>query len=150
MDRDEEKKNNPFEQDAHNETETEIESTAADAASADHIQEDLSEEKEIEAERILVSKLGIVLQDRISRCLGILATSRVMKINESMNYLSKIKLGIRLGWITGISDEEINRIMIKVQPGNQIIDYKAKSQEQIDTGRANLLRTIFKDVDFVG
>ena len=50
MDRDEEKKNNPFEQDAHNETETEIESTAADAASADHIQEDLSEEKEIEAE----------------------------------------------------------------------------------------------------
>ena len=40
MDRDEEKKNNPFEQDAHNETETEIESTAADAASADHIQED--------------------------------------------------------------------------------------------------------------
>jgi hypothetical protein len=33
---------------------------------------------------------------------------------------------------------------------NQIIDYKAKSQEQIDTGRANLLRTIFKDVDFVG
>ena len=107
-------------------------------------------EKEIEAERILVSKLGIVLQDRISRCLGILATSRVMKINESMNYLSKIKLGIRLGWITGISDEEINRIMIKVQPGNQIIDYKAKSQEQIDTGRANLLRTIFKDVDFVG
>jgi len=107
-------------------------------------------EKEIEAERILVSKLGIVLQDRISRCLGILATSRVMKINESMNYLSEIKLGIRLGWITGISDEEINRIMIKVQPGNQIIDYKAKSQEQIDTGRANLLRTIFKDVDFVG
>ena len=73
-----------------------------------------------------------------------------MKINESMNYLSKIKLGIRLGWITGISDEEINRLMIKVQPGNQIIDYKAKSQEQIDTGRANLLRTIFKDVDFVG
>ena len=50
MDRDEEKKNNPFEQDAHNETETEIESTAADAASADHVQEDLSEEKEIEAE----------------------------------------------------------------------------------------------------
>ena len=50
MDRDEEKKNNPFEQDAHNEMETEIESTAADAASADHIQEDLSEEKEIEAE----------------------------------------------------------------------------------------------------
>ena len=48
MDRDEEKKNNPFEQDAHNEMETEIESTAADAGSADHIQEDLSEEKEIE------------------------------------------------------------------------------------------------------
>ena len=50
MDRNEEKKNNPFEQDAHNETETEIESTVTDASSADHMQEDLSEATEIEAE----------------------------------------------------------------------------------------------------
>jgi serine protease Do len=48
MDRDEENKNNPLDQEAPNETETE--STAADAPSADHIQEDLSEEKEIDAE----------------------------------------------------------------------------------------------------
>ena len=50
MDRDEENKKNPIDQEVYNETETEIESTAADAASADHVQEDLSEEKEIEAE----------------------------------------------------------------------------------------------------
>ncbi len=48
MDRDEENKNNPLNQEAPNETETE--STATDAPSADHNQEDLSEEKEIEAE----------------------------------------------------------------------------------------------------
>ncbi|PTQ82238.1 serine protease Do [Trichococcus patagoniensis] len=50
MDRDEENKKNPIDQEAYNETETEIESTAADAPSADHMQEDLSEETEIEAE----------------------------------------------------------------------------------------------------
>jgi len=51
MDRDEENKNNPLNQEeAYNETETEIESTATDAPSADHMQEDLSEEKEIEPE----------------------------------------------------------------------------------------------------
>ena len=48
MDRDEENKNNPLNQEEYNETETE--STATDAPSADHMQEDLSEEKEIEAE----------------------------------------------------------------------------------------------------
>lgn len=48
MDRDEENKNNPLDQEAPNETETE--STATDAPSADHNQEDLSEETEIEAE----------------------------------------------------------------------------------------------------
>ncbi len=106
-------------------------------------------EKEIEAERILVAKLGIVLQDRISRSLGILANSRMMKIDESMKYLSKMKLGLRLGWIEGISDEEINLLMVKVQPANQIIDYKAKKQEQIDTGRADMLRAVFKDAEFV-
>ena len=50
MDRDEENKNNPLDQEARNETETEIESTATDAPSADHNQEDLSEETEIDAE----------------------------------------------------------------------------------------------------
>ncbi|CZR05319.1 peptidase s1c [Trichococcus collinsii] len=48
MDRDEENKKNPLNQEEYNETETE--STATDAPSADHIQEDLSEETEIEAE----------------------------------------------------------------------------------------------------
>jgi len=48
MDRDEENKNNPLNQEEYNETETE--STATDAPSADHNQEDLSEETEIEAE----------------------------------------------------------------------------------------------------
>jgi serine protease Do len=49
MDRDEENKKNPLDQKAYNETETEIEPTT-DAPSADYMQEDLSEEKEIEAE----------------------------------------------------------------------------------------------------
>jgi serine protease Do len=48
MDRDEENKNNPLNQEEYNKTETE--STATDAPSADHNQEDLSEETEIEAE----------------------------------------------------------------------------------------------------
>ena len=56
MDRDEENKNNPLNQEAPNETETE--STAADAPSADHNQEDLSEEKEIEAEYTEVEEMA--------------------------------------------------------------------------------------------
>ena len=46
MDRNEENKNNPLDQEAYNETE----STATDAPSADHMQEDLSKEKERDAE----------------------------------------------------------------------------------------------------
>jgi len=54
MDRNEENKNNPLNQETYNEMEPETESTAADAPAADHVQEDLSEEKEIEAEFIEV------------------------------------------------------------------------------------------------
>lgn len=50
MDRNEENKNNPLDQEASYETETEMESTAADAPSADHNQESLSEGTEIDAE----------------------------------------------------------------------------------------------------
>lgn len=46
MDRDEENKNNPIDQEAYKGTE----STAADVSSADYLQEDLSEEKEMDAE----------------------------------------------------------------------------------------------------
>ena len=50
MDRDEENKKNPIDQEVYNETETEIESTVTDASSADQSQEDSSGETEIEVE----------------------------------------------------------------------------------------------------
>ncbi len=50
MDRNEENNNNPTDQEKSNEPESEMESTAAEAPSADHIQEDLSEEREIDAD----------------------------------------------------------------------------------------------------
>lgn len=58
MDRDEENKNNPLDQEAYNETETE--STAADAPAADHRQEDLSEEIEVEAEYTEIEEEPVV------------------------------------------------------------------------------------------
>lgn len=52
-------------------------------------------------------------KDLISRSFGILKHSYQMPTKDALSALSYIKLGIDLGWITGISDDIINKIYFK-------------------------------------
>ena len=53
------------------------------------------------------------IKDAISRAYGLLMHSYQLETQEALNALSQIKLGIDLGWVTGISDEEINEIFFR-------------------------------------
>ena len=53
------------------------------------------------------------IKDAISRAYGLLMHSYQLETHEALNALSQIKLGIDLGWIKGISDEELNEIFFR-------------------------------------
>lgn len=101
-------------------------------------------ERELEAEKILRKRMGLFLDDRISRSLGILRFSKVMGTEEAMNHLSNIKVGIGTGIIKGIENSEVDNLMIKVQPANQAMIAKEAKR---DDKRSDYLREAFKNVD---
>ena len=53
------------------------------------------------------------IKDAISRAYGLLMHSYQLETQEALNALSQIKLGIDLGWVKGISDEELNEIFFR-------------------------------------
>lgn len=53
------------------------------------------------------------IKDAISRAYGLLMHSYQLETQEALNALSQIKLGIDLGWVKGIADEELNEIFFR-------------------------------------
>ena len=67
-------------------------------------------EQELNARLRLVEELPRVLADSISRALAILKNARLLSATEVMDLLSPVRLGASLGFIAGITPEEIDRI----------------------------------------
>ncbi len=53
------------------------------------------------------------MKDQVSRAFGLLLHSYQLQTKEALDALSLIKLGIHLGWISGMSDTKINDIFFK-------------------------------------
>jgi protein arginine kinase len=53
------------------------------------------------------------MKDQISRAYGLLVHSYQLETKEALDALSLIKLGIDLGWISGINDQKINEAFFK-------------------------------------
>lgn len=53
------------------------------------------------------------MKDQISRAYGLIAHSYQLQTKEALSALSLIKLGVDLGWITGITDSQINTLFFK-------------------------------------
>lgn len=97
-------------------------------------------DKEIYARQLLKNKLGIKLEDRIFRSLGILKNARTIDSKEAMKLLSTLKLGVDMGYIDNITTKEIDKLMIYIQPGHQSKIYKSNEYTKRDINRAIYLR----------
>lgn len=57
-------------------------------------------------------------KDKISKAYGLLVHSYELEVAEALNLLSLIKLGLDLGWITGIQESKINELFFKIRRGH--------------------------------
>ncbi len=84
---------------------------------------------------------NIDIQDKIARSLGLLKFCRSISHSESMQLLSNIKLGIISGEIDNISIEDINKLIIQIQPANIMkLAGRELTPAERDKERANLIR----------
>jgi len=75
-------------------------------------------EYERKARDFLVKQGRQDLHDDVSRALGILSTAKKISSEETMHYLSKVRMGVNLGLIDHVQVETINKLFIQTQPAH--------------------------------
>lgn len=70
------------------------------------------------ARQFLVEQSEQDLQDDVSRAFGILSTAKKISSEETMHYLSKVRMGVNLGLIPDVTMSTINKLFIHTQPAH--------------------------------
>ncbi|MAT80757.1 MAG: ATP--guanido phosphotransferase [Phycisphaerae bacterium] len=74
------------------------------------------------ARQVLLDKHRRSLEDRVFRAFGTLGTARMLKLDEAMKLLSRLRLGVCLDMLKDAADtitlDTVNTLMLMVQPGH--------------------------------
>jgi protein arginine kinase len=81
-------------------------------------------------------------EDLAARAAAILAAARLMTAQEALERLSELRLGIALGLAPGTGMEQVDRLLLDVQPGHlQAAVGRGMTGEERDFERARRLRS---------
>ncbi|MDY7109207.1 MAG: protein arginine kinase [Planctomycetota bacterium] len=98
-------------------------------------------EYEHHARRILAERNQTVLDDQIHRAVGTLRSARLMRVEEAMKLLSRVRLAVCLGRFPEIDPNLINRLFLQVQPAHlQSHAGRSLSAAEVQKTRADVLR----------
>ncbi len=83
------------------------------------------------------------VEDRAQRALGILERAQSLSSEETMDLVSRLRLGVFLGLVEGLDPTQLNRIFLLTQPGHlqQHVGQELNPAER-DAVRAKLVREI--------
>lgn len=109
----------------------------------DHLEQIVLEliEHENSARMRLMEQKSLVVEDHVSRAIGILSNARLISSSEALNLLSTFKLGLELDIINRFSRRELDMLFISIQPAHlQKLENKELKPEERDVVRAEMLR----------
>jgi len=87
------------------------------------------------------------LHDRIARAVGTLRSARMMTSEETIEYLSAVRLGVCLGLVEGLTIQTVNQLFLTVQPAHlQKIHGRALDGDDRNIVRANYLRARLSEI----
>jgi len=85
------------------------------------------------------------IKDLVSRAFGIFVHSYQIEPTEALNAISLIKLGIEMGWITGVNYLQLNQLFFNSRRSHLLSNFgKAIPQEEIPHKRAEFIHEAFK------
>lgn len=97
---------------------------------------------EREVRKALITDSRKVLEDKVWRAIGMLRNARSITSEETMTYLSSVRLGVTMEVVDDIPLETVNQLFLDIQPGHlQKIEGRALFPEERDIIRANLIRS---------
>ncbi len=96
--------------------------------------------KELQAREMIKKTWGIKLEDKIFRALGLLEGARIIDTSEAMGYLSVVKVGVEMGYIENIKLDDLDKLMINIQPAHQSTMFENSEIKNRDINRAKYIR----------
>jgi protein arginine kinase len=103
-------------------------------------------EKEQEARQVLVRQAGYVIEDKLWRAYGTLRYARSLSFEETMNYLSGVRLGVGLNLIGGLSVYTLNKLLIFSQTAHLArADGRPLSEGEANQARARYVRQLLAE-----
>jgi protein arginine kinase len=97
---------------------------------------------EREVRKALITDSRKVLEDKVWRAIGMLRNARSITSEETMTYLSSVRLGVTMGVVEDIPLETVNQLFLDIQHGHlQKVEGRTLFPEERDIIRANLIRT---------
>jgi protein arginine kinase len=86
------------------------------------------------------------IQDRVARAFGTLQSATMMTSEETMELLSSVRLGVKLGLIDDLSIITVNELFLHTQPAHlQKLMGAALDGEERNAARAKYLRTRLRE-----
>lgn len=99
-------------------------------------------EYERAARNALADERAVQLDDKVWRAYGILENARTMASDETLFFLSHVRMGVSMGRLQGLDVGTINELFLRVQPAHlQKMHGHALSGEERSVARANFLRS---------
>lgn len=101
--------------------------------------------KFVGAEKALRAKLkekgDAAMKDMMSKAYGLLLHSYQLDITEALDYISLMKLGLNLGWITGVNDQKIGELLFKCRRGHfsHLFPETSEQSKDLEHKRAEFL-----------
>lgn len=93
----------------------------------------------------LFKEARTLLEDKVSRSLGVLRNARLIDSKEAMKLLSDVRMGVGMGLISEVRMNVLNELMISIQPMHlQMFNHEVLDPEQRDIARADHLREVLK------
>ncbi len=91
---------------------------------------------EEKAQRELLKKEApFAIKDQVSRAYGLVMHSYQLQVKEALDALSLVQLGLDLGWITGISHQQLTQLLFHCRRAHLAFTFKEKTLDPNDLAR---------------
>ena len=107
-------------------------------------------EYEEQARHILVRDAPAIIEDKVWRAYGLLRHARSLSLEEAMNLLSGVRLGVGLGLIPDLSIYILNKMLVHTQPAHLAAHRggdATPSRSETDILRASYVRELLTTED---
>jgi protein arginine kinase len=102
-------------------------------------------QREERTRQLLIKQSRLQVEDETWRAYGLLTHARTMPTNEALAHLSKLRLGIDLGFLPALTHADLTRLTVAIHPAHIALTFPGSDvteTEVRDRLRADLLRKV--------